>query len=356
MLIVLPNWVGDLVLATCALRGIRDRFPTTHIAVLVKPALRELLSGNTWADEVVLWPGGKTRPSRRQGFLGLAQELKRMDFDTAVLLTNSFRSALLTRLAGIGRRVGYDREGRGMLLTDRLLADRRNGRYVPVSMVHYYNAIARYLGARDVPTIPELATTPDDEAAADGVRQRFGVRPGRPVVVVNPGASFGSAKCWLPGRFGEVADGLIEQFEAAVFVTCGPQERDIAQAVRDSMRHEAIVLDQPVLGLGALKALVRGADLMITNDTGPRHFAVAFGVPAVTLFGSTDPAWTATSYERETRLMVKVNCGPCMKRVCPLDHRCMRRITSSMVLDAASAMLGGRRAGRDTATGAVEVA
>ncbi len=108
------------------------------------------------------------------------------------------------------------------------------------------------------------------------------------------------------------------------------------------MRHEAIVLDQPVLPLRQLKALVRRSDLLVTNDTGPRHFACAFNVPVVTIFGSTDPRWTETDYALERKIIVPVDCGPCMKRTCPLDHRCMMRVTAEMVLGAALELLRQR--------------
>lgn len=342
LLVVLPNWVGDLVLATPALRAIRMQFPAAYIAALVKPPFREILSGGDWTDDVVVWPVGKTRPRRRRGFLGLAQELREKQFDTAVLLTNSFRSALLARLAGIRRRVGYDRDGRGLLLTDKLLPDKSNGKYVPIPMVRYYNAVARYLGARELPTCLELFTTPEEEATVQGLLDRHGVRSDQPTIVVNPGASFGTAKCWPPERFGEVADGLIEAFDAAVFISCGPKERDVAHAVSAAMRRKAIVLDQPILSLGPLKALVRRSSLLVTNDTGPRHFGIAFGVPVVTLFGSTDSAWTQTDYALERQVAVKVHCSPCMKRVCPTDHRCMTRITAPMVVEAACKLLADR--------------
>jgi heptosyltransferase-2 len=342
LLVVLPNWVGDLVLATPALRAIRTQFPAAYIAALVKPLYREILSGGDWTDEVLVWPVGRTRPRRRRGFLGLAQELREKQFDTAILLTNSFRSALLARLAGIRRRIGYDRDGRGLLLTDKLLPDKSNGKYVPVPMVRYYNAIARYLGARDLPACLELFTTPEEETAVQSLLDRHGVRSGQPIVVVNPGASFGAAKCWLPERFAEVTDALIDTYDAAVFISCGPKDRDVAHAVSSSMRREATVLDQPVLSLGPLKALVRRSALVVTNDTGPRHFGIAFGVPVVTLFGSTDPQWTQTDYALERQVMVKVHCGPCMKRVCPTDHRCMTRITALMVLEAARSLLADR--------------
>jgi len=342
ILVVLPNWVGDLVLATPALRALRNQFPDTHIAFLGKSGLSDVLSGGDWMDEVIHWPGGKSRPKRRQGFLGLAAELRERRFDWAVLLINSFRSALLARLAGIRRRVGYDRDGRGLLLTDRLLPEKAKGKYVPVPMTRYYNAIARYLGCRDCLTKLELFTTDEDESVAAATIANAGIEAGQPMVVLNPGASFGPAKCWLPERFAEVGDRLVEEHGAAIVVSCGPKEVDIARGVAGRMRHKATVLDDPILKLAPLKALTRQASLLVTNDTGPRHFANAFGTPVVTVFGPTDPQWTATDSPNERSLMVRVDCGPCMKRACTLDHRCMKRINSDMVVKLATELLAER--------------
>jgi heptosyltransferase II len=337
---VVPGWVGDLVLATPAMRALRQHYEGQHITVLVKSHLAPVLSGGDWMDEVLHWPGrGASRPKRRQSFLGFAAELRDRRFDIAILLTNSFRSAMLARLAGIRRRVGYDRDGRGLLLTDKLLPQKADGKFVPVSMIRYYNAVARYLGCRECPELPELFTTPEEEAAADAAIAAAGVKSGQPIVIINPGASFGPAKCWLPERFAEVGDTLAERHQAAVLISCGPKETEIARAVAGRMRRPAAVLDRPVLPLGPSKALIRRASLLVTNDTGPRHFANAFGTPVVTIFGPTDAQWTATGAARERQVMVSVDCGPCMKRKCPLDHRCMTRITSQMVLERAEEVM-----------------
>jgi len=342
MLIVLPNWVGDLVLATPALRALRTRFAGTHITGLIKSHLAEVLSGGDWLDDLTYWPSGGSRPLRRQGFLGLAGELRERRFEVALLLTNSFRSALLARLAGIRRRVGYDREGRGLLLTDKLLPHKFDGKYVPHSMIRYYNAIARYLGCRECPELPELFATCEQDQVAGAAIEAAGVGKNQPIVVINPGASYGPAKCWLPERFAEVADRLVRECRAAVFVACAPAEVDVARQVAGRMGQRATVLDNPVMRLGPLKALIRRASLLITNDTGPRHFANAFGTPVVTIFGPTDPEWTRTNASVERSIMVPVDCGPCMKRICPLDHRCMTRISSEKVLEVSRSLLAER--------------
>lgn len=345
ILVVLPNWVGDLVLATPSLRVIRERYPDTHLTFLLRGHLEDILSGHQWADEVIRWPAttkGQSRPKRRQGFLGFAATLRDQHYDWAVLFSNSFRAALLARLAGIRCRIGYDRDGRGLLLTDKLLPERYNGKYIPVPMTRYYNAIARYLGCRNCSSRPELHTTSQEEAIVDKLLSAAGVSEGRRIVVLNPGSSFGPAKRWLPERFSEVGDRLAAEHGAAVFVACGPKEIDTARQVAGRMRHSVTVLDNPVLPLGPTKALIRRASLLVTNDTGPRHFGIAFGVPTVTVFGPTHQQWTATDSPNERAIQIPVDCGPCMKRKCPLDHRCMTRLTADMVVEAARELLAGR--------------
>jgi heptosyltransferase-2 len=257
----------------------------------------------------------------------------------ALLFANSFRSALLVRLAGIPRRVGYDREGRGMLLTDRLLPYKFDGKYVPSPMLGYYNAIARYVGCHHCPQGTELYTTADQESVAADAVEAAGVSADQPIVVINPGASFGRAKCWLPERFAEVGDRLACEHQAAIFIACGPKEVSVARRVAGLMTQPATVLDSPVMRLGPLKALIRRASLLITNDTGPRHFANALNRPVVTVFGPTDPQWTTTPAPAERSVGVPVDCGPCMKRDCPKDHRCMTGVEPGMVLTAARELL-----------------
>lgn len=339
ILVVLPNWVGDVVLATPTFRALRDGFDDARITFLCKPYVRDLTAGSDWADEVVYWRGGKNRRDRHQGFLGLVNELRNRRFDLAVLLANSLRSALLTTLVKAKRRVGYDRDGRGLLLTDRLVAHRVKGKFVPMSMVRYYGAIADYLGCRPDYDKLELATEPADEAAVDLLYDQHGIQAHRRVVVVNAGAAFGSAKCYPPERFAAVIDRLVSELGAQVIVPCSPSELEIVQAIRHETRQRAVFLDDPILPLRHLKALIRRADLLLTNDTGPRHFARAFGTPVATIFGPTDPAWTETDYAAERKLIVPVDCGPCMKRRCATDHRCMTRIGVDEVFAACAELL-----------------
>jgi heptosyltransferase-2 len=335
--VFIPNWVGDVVMATAALRAIRRRFAQARIIHLMRPYVADVLASANLGDETVFWPA-------REGANGLlaharlVRRLRQEQIDLAVLLTNSFRSALIAWLAGAKRRVGYDRDGRGWLLTDRLRPLREGRRYVPVPALDYYNEVARYVGCEDPGDQLILATTPADEAAIDAC---LGPRkPGRPLVVLNPGANYGSAKCWPPEHYAAVSDALVTGWDASVVATLGPKEREIADRLKAAARRPIGVFVDPPLGLGPLKTLIRRCNLLITNDTGPRHFAAAFDVPVITVFGSSDPAWTDTRFARERIVKLNLNCQPCMKRTCPLGHHeCMRQLEPETVLEQVADLL-----------------
>jgi heptosyltransferase-2 len=346
IVVVMPSWVGDVVMATPALRGLRLKYPAAHLALLVRPNTREVVEGLPGVHELIAWsPGGRGLDGLR-ALWRTAAELRRGRFDWAVLLSNAFRSAAAARLAGILRRIGYDRDARGWLLTDRLSPKRRGRRYALVSTVHYYNAVAQSLGCADPGESMELATSQDDDDAVESRLEDWGITEAHPLVVINPGASFGVSKLWIPERYAEVADRLVMQRDAAVVITFGPGERDLAWRIHDAMQQRSYVADDPPGTLGQLKSLIRRCDLLLNNDTGPRHFAKAFDRNVVTVFGSTHPRWTHTDYPRERIVRIDVDCGPCQKKVCPLGHhKCMTGVTSEMVYAAAEALLDGRIAG-----------
>jgi len=163
--------------------------------------------------------------------------------------------------------------------------------------------------------------------------------------VLNPGANYGPAKCWPAEYFAKLADHLTEQYGARVVASLSPKEREIAEVLRVSVRHPLEIFVDPPLGLGPLKALIRRCQLLITNDTGPRHFAAAFDVPVVTVFGSSDPAWTETRFARERSVKLNLECQPCMERVCPLGHHhCMRQLPPAMVAEKVTELLRPKQA------------
>jgi heptosyltransferase-2 len=213
--------------------------------------------------------------------------------------------------------------------------------------------LAQYLGSTERDLTMQLFVTENERRAASDVFARAGLdplleRPGArgkaPLVLLNPGAQYGAAKCWLPEHFGQLADRLMTDLGATVLLSGAPKERGIIEAILSHMKHTPVDLSTKGLSLGALKEITRRCDLMVTNDTGPRHIAAAFDVPVVTVFGPTHPEWTEIYYKKERQVAVKVFCGPCQKKVCPLDHRCMTRVTPAMVYDTAVQLLAGAAA------------
>jgi len=352
ILVIAPSWVGDAVMATPALRALREHYPAAHITWLCRRYVKPVLSGLPYADRVLTYRSGKRAKhnagGRGDSIFELAARLRRARFDTALLLTNSFKSALVCRMARIKQVVGYDRDGRSLLLSDKLLPHREKGKYVPSPMLRYYLGLVQYLGSRHRSATMELAISAKERQAAEAIFARSGLpadieHPARhgqgPLVMINPGAQYGAAKCWLPENFAAVADQLIEERGATILVSGTPRERRIIDSILRHMKHDAVDLSAHGLTLGALKEIVRRCDLMVTNDTGPRHIAAALNVPVITVFGPTHPEWTEINFPAERKVAVKVFCGPCQKKLCPLDHRCMKLVTPDAVLQAARELL-----------------
>jgi len=311
LLVIMPTWLGDCVMATPTLRALRGLYPEAHITVLVRKSLRPILDGLPSVDRIIavrsgkagdgVKPQGKTK--KRRSLIGLGRRLSRGDFDSAVLLPNSFKSAAIASMAGIPRRVGYDRDGRGVLLTDRLIPRRHKGKFLPVSTLDYYMGLARYLGARDTDHRMELATRSDVDRLADDRLRQAGFDPvADELLLLNPGAQK-EMKRWPAERFGAFADEMAQRHGLTPAVTGSPAERDILDRVIASA--SVPVIDLPAMGmdLHLMKSFVRRSRMMVTNDTGPRHVAAAFGIPVVTLFGPTTPAWTQIGFDKELQVI-----------------------------------------------------
>lgn len=382
LLIVCPSWLGDVVMATPAFRRLRAGLPGAFIGALLRPGLDDLLAGSDYFDEVHV--------DRAQGVMGpklVASRLRPRRYDAAVLLTNSFSTALITRLAFIPRRIGYDRDGRGVLLTERLKALKRaDGRWACVPAVDYYLSLADAVleesgggGGRVLPPPAaqprgvaggsrlELATTTAQEREADRILSEAGITAADRFAVINPGAN-NEAKRWPAERFGELAAWLHASYGLRVLVNGSPAERELVDRVvaADSpSRREGA--EEPAIGrvaiarpqgtavsltglgvtIGSLKAIIRRAALMVTNDTGPRHMAAAFGIPTVTLFGPTDPRWTTLPPDDGRAPRIDLVADPTLPpSEIADDHpdRCrIDRIAIQSVMDAVETALGRRQ-------------
>jgi heptosyltransferase-2 len=330
--IFLPNWIGDAVMATPTLRALANYFGNSATCVGIgRPAIANTLAGTPWLADLILFdPRSKHREQRPLAVIG---RLRAERLDQVVLLTNSWRTASLAWASGAPRRIGFARDLRRWFLTDTLQPPRQAGGYLPTSALDEYLRLAYALGCPAESPRLELATSDADEQAADRIWSDLRLPAGRQVIVLNSSGAFGAAKLWPSEYFGQLARWLAETRHLAVLVLCGPAERDIARAIVTTADHPNVVsLAEHKTSIGLSKACVRRARLLITTDSGPRHFAAAFGVPVVTLFGPTHQAWSATHYAGELALQHEVPCGPCQQRVCPLQHhQCMRDLTVETV-------------------------
>lgn len=325
----LPNWTGDVVMSTPALRALRAHFAGAHIAALVREGLEPLVEGLESCDEVI------ALRSWHRGALALVREARALvprRFELGVCLPDSWSSALFFRFARVERIVGYARAGRSPLLHQAVAPPAEWGPRRRVARERHALQLARALGCAERGTQLELAIAERDEREAERALADAGVAASEPFIAFAPGASFGAAKRWPPASFARTADLLAARGLRAVVVGT-PDEAPLGRAIASAASTNAADLTGRI-GLGAVKALLRRARALVANDAGARHIAVAVGTPAVVLFGPTDLARTDCNLERVTALAADVPCRPCGLRRCPIDQRCMTRIEPDAVARA----------------------
>jgi len=333
VLLRLPNWVGDVVMATPALISLREGWPDSHIAVMGKETSRLLLEGmDLWNRFIPFNRSGKDAGTG--GFLKAASRLRKERFDTGVILPNSLSSVLIFALGGVKQRVGYNRHGRKALLTHPVPVKRVKGKFIPVPMVDAYLKLIETLGIEPATRHVKLEITPEEAEWAEEIWTVRGYNDGQPVIAITPGAAYGPSKQWLPEYFAGVSDRLREALHAHVLFLPGPGEEALVAEIAGNCKESPDILSPSETPLNRLKAVIGRSDLLLTNDTGPRHIAVALDTPAVVVMGPTDPRYTATNLEKTTVLRKDLPCSPCMLKICPKGHECMRGISPEEVFEA----------------------
>ncbi len=316
------NWVGDTILTYPAVQRLKVGFPQSHLAVLVRESLVDLWKTFPYVDEVIPFQPRKGWRSLWED-LRLGFSLRKEKYDLAVVFPRSFRSAYQIFLARIPIRLGYRDEGRFLFLThgipraDDILQGHR---------IHYYQRLLDTLGIDERLYPPRVFLREEDRRWAKEKLERMGLLDGRPLIGMNPGATYGLAKCWYPDRFGELGKRLVKKWRASVLLFGKAEEKPIAQEILRHLGEGGIDLTGQT-GLLQLAALLENCRLLATNDTGTMHLAAAAGTPVVALFGPTDPVTTGPWGEGHRVVRKKVSCSPCLKRICPTDHRCMKDIS-----------------------------
>jgi heptosyltransferase-2 len=322
-----PNWVGDSILALPAIASLRDNFPGAEIWMASRDWVRDLFPAGDGVDGSIALPDRAGPRTLRRA----ARDLRGHRFDAALLMTNSFSSALLFALSRIPERWGYATDGRGPLLTRRVP---RRTDDAGIHQVHYYLGLIAGLGLKTRPPRLRLSLSAAETRAARARLRGLGVPAGRPLVVIDPGASYGPAKRWLPDRFAAAADRLRARRKAEILLVGSESETGLAEAVASAMKTRPHTLVGRTT-LRELLGLIGQARLVLTNDSGPMHLANALGVPVVALFGPTDPRITGPVQPPAAVLKKEgVPCWPCLYRACPYDHRCLAGISVDEVVEA----------------------
>ena len=348
------NWLGDAVMTTPALQRLREAHPRAHLALLTPAKLAGLWTHHPDVDQVLTWPEG-------EGACAVAGRLRGLDFTVALVLPNSPRSAIEMWLAGIPRRVGHARPWRNFFLTERIaplpdagmmrkrsVAEIRRLVAEPVSIPsrpigwtahhqHHYLNLVEALGASREPAPPRLVATPTE---LETVRQRFGVvraagNQSPKLLGVNPGAEYGPAKRWPRERFIAAAVQARKATGCDVWIFGGARDVELADGIAREVGRATAGTDGSVRSLAGqtslreLCAALKACDVVLTNDTGPMHVAVAVGTRVVVPFGSTSPELTGPAMPGPTAhalIRSSVPCAPCFRRECPIDFRCMTSI------------------------------
>lgn len=333
------NWVGDTILTYPAVQRLKTRFPRSHLAILVRDNLVDLWKTFPSVDEVIPF-------KQKRGWSSLGEDrrlglsLGKKKFDLAVIFPRSFRSAFQIYLAGIPIRIGYRGEGRSFFLNRGIPRAEEN---LHVHRIQYYQKVIDAFGEEKDWYPPRIFLRDEDRSLAQNELSEMGLLDGRPLIGMNPGATYGLAKCWYPDRFGELGKRLVQKWKASALLFGKAEERPSTQEILRHMGEGGVDLAGKT-DLLHLAAILERCQLLVTNDTGTMHVAAAVGTPVVAIFGPTDPITTGPWGEGHIVVRKEASCSPCLKRICPTDHHCMNNITVDEVEEIIDHRL--RRAGK----------
>lgn len=324
------NWLGDLVMSLPALRAIRSAFPDAYLAVLVKKTLASFFDGASWLDEAIPYSVGRGL----SGFMDrrrIIGQIRQRKFDLGVLFPNSFESALWLAMAGIKRRAGFVADARGALLTLKAspppgLSDRHQANHW-LTMLRETRVAE---STRDFPLEDDLAIKIDVHGPH---RERMlnwllanRKRVGSPIFAIAPAAAYGPAKEWPAARYAALIDLLARRDDAEVVLVGAPSERAKCDEVAATSKSGALVA-AGATNIGELIALLSLCDGFIGNDSGCAHIAGALQLPAVVIFGSTNPERTRPLGSKTRVVYHKLECSPCLARTCRFGHyNCLTQI------------------------------
>lgn len=327
------NWVGDAVMTIPALRRLRRVFPDSEVTLHTRSWAQGIFQDADFIDKILLLADEK---SNLKTVINDSKNLRAENFDLAVLFPNSFQSALLAKLGNVKRRIGYATDKRFFLLTDALaVPDWKNRRH---EIFYYLNIVARleekFFGETKIPEIEpqfDLAVSGERKNAAREFLFENEVDLSKPIVAFVAGSTNSRAKRWQPENYAALNDKIQSELNANVILIGSNEESEVSREVAAKSKIKPIVLTGKT-NLAEATALLSVCDMLVSNDTGPAHISAALGTKTLVIFGPTNPL-TTQPWNSEI-VYKKVECSPCMLRDCPIDHRCMKRISATEVFTA----------------------
>jgi heptosyltransferase II len=340
IVVKMPNWLGDAVMAIPVLKDLKTKFPDAKITAFCQANIAPLFLHDPYLTETISYkkPSGWIPKSwiQRINHSGVIEPLQHGNYDLGILMTNSFSSAWWFWRGGVENRIGFAGAHRSFLLT------------APVDfpeniekqhLIQTYKKLLEPLGISPSSTMPELFLGEEDLQYARDFKARSSIGEDDLIVGINPGAAYGTAKCWLPERFREVAEKLLKLPNVFILFFGDQTGAPLVHTITQGMPARVINMAGKTT-LRELMALIGSCKAFLTNDSGPMHIASALNIPNLALFGSTNP--TKTGPYLKGKVLYKgedLKCSPCYKRVCPIDFPCMTRITSQDVFEQLKKML-----------------
>lgn len=322
IIVRMPNWLGDLVMATPVLKDLRHHYPHANITAMCQSNVASLLKHDPNVNEIYSYkrPSGWIHGSQHGEII---QAIRHGEFDLGVLLTNSFSSAWWFWRGRVKNRIGFATHCRSLLLNKAVpFPENKEKQHLVIT----YKDLLMPLGIPLSNSAPQLYISQEEKNTSQELLKNQGIKLGKDIIVgINPGAAFGSAKCWLPERFVEVSKKLLQNPDLYIIYFGDPAGAPLVNDICRQLPNRVINLAGKTT-IREVIALIENCNVFLTNDSGPMHICAALNVPLLALFGSTSDVKTGP-YGSGKVIHKHVSCSPCYKRVCPIDFRCMKEIS-----------------------------
>lgn len=332
IIVRMPNWIGDLVMATPILTDLKNRFPRSEITVMCESPLCDLLKEDKDVDEIFSFTRERSRFLRRKEKRNIVAKLREGNYDLGILTTNSFSSAWWFWKGGVKNRIGFSKHFRRFLLNHTIPYPKEEQHQVVT-----YKQLIFPLGVPVSDTLPRLFLKDEEIACAKELLEQRGVTPDSKIIALSPGAAYGPAKRWPDEKFFRLTKSLLEIPHVNVVFLGDETVTPLAKSISRTLGDKVIDLTAAT-SLRMLCSLIKITDVFLTNDSGPMHIAAALKVPMIALFGSTSPKRTRPYMHGEV-IYRKESCSPCYKRECPIDFPCMKKITVEEVYQKIQSLL-----------------